>query len=116
MGTLVGAHCSGCGYKDRLRLGGGRKSHLTYNAVPVICHLCRQLTTPNSKAEALVCTACGCKAVTRYEVPDDEVDPQQPDVASHYNGNRRWVLLAGPHRCPRCDARELRFAWNGLWG
>lgn len=90
-------------------------SHRTYDAVPVICHLCRQLTTPNAKAEALACTACGCEAVTRYDAPDDEVEPRLPVADFHWNGARRWVLPVGPHRCPRCDARELRFTNVGLW-
>lgn len=115
MGGVVRARCSSCGYERRLALGAGRMSFLTYNAVPVLCHLCRQLTSPNAKAEALACTACGCEAVTRYDVPGDKAGARQPIATSWWSVGGSWVLPVGPHRCPRCDTPELRFREVALW-
>lgn len=90
MGSSTIAHCNACGYDTgQLPTGGGIRNFRTYDAEPVHCARCHEVTLANVKQSPLVCLKCGGSEVT---------------------------LLPGEGLsvCPKCGKAELRFQNGGI--
>lgn len=98
MGSILSARCQ-CGYeRDGLFSGGGRDPAPTF--LPGSCRYCREVVSVRTSSRRLRCSRCGRKP-TLYALYDPEgLDERFPDM---------------PHACPRCQAVELRFEFEGVW-
>ena len=86
MGTSKIARCGACRYEsDELLTGGGLVSFRTYDARPVHCGRCKEVTTANFKAQPLICERCS----SAHVVP---------------------LVGEGPLACPKCGKIELRLS------
>jgi hypothetical protein len=118
MGSLVQATCGACGLTRDMALGGGFASYLSSCAVPAGCRTCRRLVIVDALApmpHRCPTRACKGTAVTLGEL----VGPAIPSGAFVFewrvDDHTRYVLAAGPHRCPACGTPRLTCANIGSW-
>jgi hypothetical protein len=90
MGDSTIACCNACGYATPLLMtGGGMHNFRTFDARPVLCPTCREVTTANMKAALPVCLKCGEGATSAVPWP-------------------------GPSVCPKCGESHLYLKAGGL--
>lgn len=140
MGASYKANCD-CGYEAPAHTGATRATYLNSFWYPHACRQCRQVVSVELACRKPKCPDCGSPDLHSFGrvLPRENLQrwgvlskvlswlgaaaPNEPQTQPHefvdrtfnFHSGSTWGLPNGPHWCPACGEKSLRFELNALY-